>query len=456
MWWARWIYSVPPASYDGRIYFNLDKLHRPTNETEIVSLVQKAYKDGGKIRVIGDGHSWSEIAQTQDIMISLVDYTGLVGVDRDKMTATFKAGTSLSDISQVLEKEGLAMINLGSVAGQSIAGAISTGTHGTGITVGNLASLVVGLRIVSGDDGKVVSVSVSDKASTDLLKAAQVSIGMFGVLSEVTVKVTKKFHLKEERTFHSLDYCMNHLDELVNGEHTFVKMWVELHNSHCVLFQTHKTNENIKSVPYWMSFLTYYSFAITTRITYLLPFMTQFMMNLVGYVGFYFSCTRVDISYNIFNDHFDLPIHQEGEVIVHYNDTGAALRAIQDVVIKNNLPVNYMTEVRWVKGDDIFLSPQYGLDPGTCAITLTIYAPEYRAMDYFKRAYQATEKYGARFHWGKHFHHDREEITDLYPRLKTFATLRKRMDPKNIFVNEFLEERFRFASMKPKDKASAE
>jgi FAD/FMN-containing dehydrogenase len=155
MWWARWIYSVPPASYDGRIYFNLDKLHRPTNETEIVSLVQKAYKDGGKIRVIGDGHSWSEIAQTQDIMISLVDYTGLVGVDRDKMTATFKAGTSLSDISQVLEKEGLAMINLGSVAGQSIAGAISTGTHGTGITVGNLASLVVGLRIVSGDDGKV-------------------------------------------------------------------------------------------------------------------------------------------------------------------------------------------------------------------------------------------------------------------------------------------------------------
>ena len=76
--------------------------------------------------------------------------------------------------------------------------------------------------------------------------------------------------------------------------------------------------------------------------------MTQFMMNLVGYVGFYFSCTRVDISYNIFNDHFDLPIHQEGEVIVHYNDTGAALRAIQDVVIKNNLPVNYMTEVNCI------------------------------------------------------------------------------------------------------------
>lgn len=113
---------------DGRILFNLDNLHKPDSESEIVQLITDANQNGRKVRVLGDGHSWSEIAQTQDIMISLIDYQGLVGqVDADNMEATFKAGTPLRTISETLDAEGYAMIQLGSVAGQSIAGAISTG-----------------------------------------------------------------------------------------------------------------------------------------------------------------------------------------------------------------------------------------------------------------------------------------------------------------------------------------
>ena len=113
---------------DGRILFNLDNLHKPDSESKIVQLITDANQNGRKVRVLGDGHSWSEIAQTQDIMISLIDYQGLVGqVDADNMEATFKAGTPLRTISETLDAEGYAMIQLGSVAGQSIAGAISTG-----------------------------------------------------------------------------------------------------------------------------------------------------------------------------------------------------------------------------------------------------------------------------------------------------------------------------------------
>ena len=112
---------------DGRIAFNLDELHTPKSHDEIVDIVRDANNKKKSVRVLAAGHSWSEIAQTQDIMLSLHDYSGLVNVDKESLLVTVKAGTQLRILSELLEEEGLAMINLGSVAYQSIAGAISTG-----------------------------------------------------------------------------------------------------------------------------------------------------------------------------------------------------------------------------------------------------------------------------------------------------------------------------------------
>ena len=117
--------NVPPA--DGRISFNLDNLHTPSSHNEIVTIVKEAHNQKQSIRVLAAGHSWSEIAQTQDVMLSLHNYSGLVKVDKERLLVTVKAGTKLKHLSELLDKEGLAMINLGSVAYQSIAGAISTG-----------------------------------------------------------------------------------------------------------------------------------------------------------------------------------------------------------------------------------------------------------------------------------------------------------------------------------------
>ena len=114
-------------SLDGRIIFNLHNLKAPATEDEIVEIVQNAYNNNRKIRVVAAGHSWSDIAQTEDIMISLHNYFGLVNVDKVNKLATVKAGTRLEHLSSLLEEQGLAMINLGSVARQSIAGAMSTG-----------------------------------------------------------------------------------------------------------------------------------------------------------------------------------------------------------------------------------------------------------------------------------------------------------------------------------------
>ena len=120
--------QVTCCSYtDGRILFNLDNIHNPSSHDEIATIVKEAYNNKRSIRVLAAGHSWSEIAQTQDIMLSLHNYSGLVKVDKEKLLVTVKAGTKLRKLSELLDEEGLAMINLGSVAFQSIAGAISTG-----------------------------------------------------------------------------------------------------------------------------------------------------------------------------------------------------------------------------------------------------------------------------------------------------------------------------------------
>lgn len=112
---------------DHRIEFNLDNLHTPKSHEEIVNIIKNAHGGKRKIRVLAAGHSWSHIAQTQDMMISLHDYTGMIIVDKKNLKVTVKAGTILRELSELLDKEGLAMLNLGSVAAQSLGGAISTG-----------------------------------------------------------------------------------------------------------------------------------------------------------------------------------------------------------------------------------------------------------------------------------------------------------------------------------------
>ena len=214
-----------------------------------------------------------------------------------------------------------------------------------------------------------------------------VSIGTFGVLSKITIRVERKFKLKELRTSHTLDHCLDNLEEYVEG-HEYVKMWVEFQNNFCCLYQTQKAtdDEPIKNRPWKIEVfftvsiyiltcvflgrskqfslslslsLQYYLFAVTTRITYLLSFLTKPMMWLVNTIGLGMTRERVDYSYLIFNDYFELPIHQESEIIVPYSESVALVRAIRDVVLTNNVPVNYITEV-WQKSSTLIPAQDLG------------------------------------------------------------------------------------------------
>ncbi|KAL5475496.1 hypothetical protein EMCRGX_G025317 [Ephydatia muelleri] len=264
----------PPINSDGSITYNLQNLHTPFTEEQIVGLVQTAYRSGRKLRVLASGHSWSEIAQTDDIMLSTMNYTGLVAVDRERMLVTVRAGTKLSDLNTILDREGLAMATMPTITDQSIAGAISTGTHGAGITAKNMASLVSKFKFVSGT-GEVRTTSEDDK-DPSLFRAMQVSIGMLGVITEVTLHVEKAYHLEERRTFHTLDYCLDHLHEIAYEPAS--KIWLDFHNDFCVHFTMRRSSNPIGSdAGYVRMALTSLAFNMATYTSYILPPITPYL-----------------------------------------------------------------------------------------------------------------------------------------------------------------------------------
>lgn len=437
--WVVRMQEPPPINSDGSMAFNLQNVYTPFTEEQIVEHVKMAYTSGRKLRVLGSGHSWSGIAQTEDIMVSLMNYTGLVRLDREKMTVTVRGGTKLSELNVLLDKEGLAMIIMPTITDQSIAGAIATGTHGAGITTKNMASLVSKFKFVSGT-GEVMAASEDDEDQS-LFHALQVSIGMLGIITEVTLHVEKAYLLEESRTYYPLDYCLDHLHEIAYKP--LSKTWLDFHNDFCVLFVTKRTSNPIGSdASYVRTELTSLIFRAATYISYFLPALTPHLMWLVN-IGYSANMTRTDISYKVFVDNMALPIHSGSEVSVLVNDSTRFVRALRDLVREGGHMLNFYQEIRFVAGDEAWLSPQYNRS-ATCALSLNVLASRDREDAYYSAVHKLSQKFNARVHWGKYLYWGPENVRQAYTNYNRFSELRKKLDPKNIYMNKFLEKLFDF------------
>lgn len=168
------------------------KIYYPTTEEEVIEIVHRAATDRRKIRIIGSGHSFTPLCVTDDYLVSLDEYQGLISVDKDKRLATVKAGTKINALNLLLDAHGLALENMGDIDVQSIAGAISTGTHGTGSGLGNVSTQVQALKFVDGRGN--LRVCSRDEAP-DLFRATAISLGTFGIITEVTLKCEPSYNL---------------------------------------------------------------------------------------------------------------------------------------------------------------------------------------------------------------------------------------------------------------------
>src|SRR3984957_11818086 len=211
--WRNWV---------GNQSFIARHMAAPGSEDELAALVREASRQNLSIRVAGSGHSFTPVAATSGLLLSLRNMQGLVSADLDRKRVVVRAGTKIGDIGRALKDIGLSLANQGDIDTQAIAGALSTGTHGTGIGLGCLSSQAVGMRLAQAG-GEIAEID-GDK-DPDLMAAAQVSIGMLGVISAITLQAIPAYNLKEKLWREDFEACMEQHDELAANNRHFSFFW---------------------------------------------------------------------------------------------------------------------------------------------------------------------------------------------------------------------------------------
>lgn len=202
----------------------------PASEDELCERVRSASADGLAVRCAGSGHSFTPVALTSGLHLTLSRMQGVTGIDHARRRVSVSAGTTINALGKILKDNGLSLINQGDIDSQALAGALTTGTHGTGASLGNMASQIVGMRLIQPDG----TVMVVDESDPDLLNAARVSIGMLGVISEITLQAMESYNLHERLWRCTFEECMEQHDMLAARHRHFGFFWCPVPESrHC-------------------------------------------------------------------------------------------------------------------------------------------------------------------------------------------------------------------------------
>ena len=406
--------------------------HRPTSEDQVVRLVHRAAEAGRHVKVVGAGHSFGAVAAPDDIAVSLDGWTGVGFADATSGAVTVRAGTRLRDLTAALAARALALPIVGSIAEQSVAGAIATGTHGSSLVHGNLSSLVQGLRLVTGT-GDVLDLGPGDER----LEGARVHLGALGVVSEVTLRVEPAFHLVQTMERVPVGAIASRLADL-GGSAEYVKVWWLPHTPDALVIRHERTKELPRRSPVrferWVDERLMHRrvlplvFGAHSRRPGLVPPWNRFAVatlvrgRRVG-PGPLMLSTPVPVR------------HDETEAAIPLPLAGEAWERAVRLIGEAGLSVNFIVELRYVRGDDGWLSPAHGGD----VVQLGAYTGVVPHRDrYFTAFWRAMRPLRARPHWGKTMDHTADEIAQAYPMAARFAALRDELDPSRVFTNPFL------------------
>ena len=431
-------YAVPVMTFDGSRLLNLTDLHEPTSREQIIEVIRDVNSKQQKLRVLGSGHSLLPLAVSEGVTLSIHNYRGLVGVDLRAKQVIVKAGTTLEELSAILDDHGLALGVFPAIGWQTAAGAIMTATHGTGIKYGNLATLVVSLEMVT-PTGEVMVVHKGD----DMFDAVVVSLGLLGVVTEITFQAESAFNLKEVTMVSTLQQCINQFHDLTKS-HEYTKFWIDLISSSCLVFTADRTDappEATKDYS-WLNFKMYV-FELMQWTMSVLPDMTsKIMSSFLGTQLFFLPQSRIDKSYECFVVPFYVSPQTQQELAVDIEDCQESIKTLHSFVNQNGIAVNSFLEVRTVKSDNFWLSPNYQRD--SCHLTQILYHPsKVTFKEYFFDYFDLIGGFQPRPHWGKNFRLNRSHLTTLYPKFKDFLAVKNRLDPSGILTNTFLGNLFK-------------
>jgi L-gulonolactone oxidase len=417
----------------GNVQFTPQSYHQPTSEAEVLALVNAARQQRRKLRVLGAGHSWSAVCETDGYLVNLDRMAQVLRLDAARRQVTVQAGIRLHRLCAELDRHGLALTNLGSIKEQSIAGAISTGTHGSGVAFGPLGTQVVAMRLVTGR-GEVLE--IDELRHPDLLAAARVSLGALGVITEVTLQVTPAFNLREVRTPLPFADALALVPARL-GEADHVKLWWLPAVDRVQVYRQYRTQDAVRmhrsllGEDRWTSQQVFAALlGLGARVPRLIAPLQRFIAALQ-----FVPSTRVGISHQVFCLAVP-PRHHESEYAVPLSEAAAAIAALRELITQEQHRVHFILEFRPVRADTAWLSPAYGED--VCFIGA--YDANRRGWPRFFAAYERLmRRHKGRPHWGKEFSLDAAALAPLYPRWADFLRLRSELDPEQIFVNPLLQ-----------------
>lgn len=403
--WSNWSGSVTCAP---------QTLAMPTTEAAISALVREAAVAGATVRVAGSGHSFTPLCAAAGVLVSLDGLQGSVGIASPELVegdaiptgnATFWAGTKLHQIGEPLWAAGLALANMGDIDRQALAGAVSTGTHGTGPTLGSISTQVVGLRLVLAS-GEIVDCSPAQEPA--LFQAAQVSLGALGIITQVTLRCLPAYRLHERTWVAGFEECMAQLDALIAANRHFEFFWVPSEDV-CAMKTLNPTTAERLDTPYRPT--------VTGRLTR------------------YVHDERIDRSYRIFPSERNLKFN-ETEFAIPAANGPDCLREIRQLMQHRYPAVLWPLEYRTLAADDILLSPAYG----RATVTLSVHqAAELPYNPFFADVEAIFRNHRGRPHWGKLHTHSARELAALYPAWTKFQQVRTQVDPTGLFLNAHLQ-----------------
>jgi FAD-linked oxidoreductase len=408
------------------------EVHQPTSEHDLATIVEQATGGGRRVKVVGSGHSFTDIACTDGHLVELSRYDRVLAIDPDARSATVQAGIRLDDLNLELDRRGLAMPNLGDIAYQTVAGATSTSTHGTGVRLTGLAAQISGLRLVLADGS---AVDCSADTEPELFHCARVGLGALGIVSTVTLQVAPAFNLAVVEEPMRVDTLLDDLDAHVDGNDHFEFFWVP-HTGWALTKTNNRTTDPLSPrsrFSEWRSDLLMqnYAFGALCRVGRLRPRWIPKLAKALPASG---RVTYVDRSYRVFASP-RLVRFYEMEYAIPREACADALNRVRRFVEDSGLLLNFPVEVRFTAPDDIPLSTASGRE--SCYIAIHVYqGMEHRP--YFEGVERIMDDYGGRPHWGKLHFQTAATLSSRYDQWEQFLAVRDQVDPERRYANDYL------------------
>jgi L-gulonolactone oxidase len=413
------------------------RIAHPAGEDEIVALVREAAERDRRVKVVGSGHSFTDIACTDGVLVELDRHNRVLSVDRERQTVTAEAGITVLQLSAALAPFGLAMENIGDVGYQTISGAISTATHGTGERLRNLSSQVAGLRIVLAD-GSVLECSAGQ--DPDAFEAAQVGLGALGVISTVTLRCVPAFFVRSVQEPVRVDELLSTFDERCREHDHFELFWWP-HTDWAQAITNTRTADEPRPSERRSGFGAYvsdvlvenYAFGLIQRAASVNQAWIPRLARLTAR-----TMTRkemADRSDRIFANE-RLVRFVEMEYALPREHVVQAVRDVRALIERRGFLISFPVEVRAVAADDIPLSPAYGRATGYIAVHVF---NRFEYEPYFREVEAIMDGYEGRPHWGKLHFQTAETLRPRYPQWDAFRAVRDRLDPERRFGNAYLQ-----------------